>query len=1626
METILADSKSEILAIIIDMVNKKLPEQKAHLVAEFAKQFYGTVASEDLETYNTMDLYGSLLSFWQFLFEREPNHIKTRIYNPHHEQHGWQSTHTIVEISCKDMPFLVDSTIMEITRQGFNTHFIIHMGGILVKRNHQNEVTEILPNTNRSEKMLYEAVIHVEIDRQTDPTVLKELQEGIERVLADVNAAVDDWHEMKAKMRECLTELDDCKVPLEREDVNEAKDFLRWLSMDHFTFLACRDYEVTGTGNDRKLKLIPGTGLGVLRDESKSRASRTIADMPLEARKQILSQQILIIAKTNTISTIHRPVYTDYIGVKRFDKNGNFIGERRFIGLYTSAAYNTSPKYIPFLRRKVTKVMLMSGLLPTGHAAKALLNILETLPRDDLFQSNVNELYELGLGIYHLQERRRIRLFVRKDIYGRFFSCLVYVPRDRFSTDLREAMQKILLNAFKGNDISYETQFTDSLLARIHFEVRVNSKDNTDYNIKHIERELIEVGRTWQDDLHATLIEHFGEEKGNALTYKYEKAFSASYREAFMPRNAVYDIKHIQTLTDDMPISMSFYRLPDEENGIIHFKIFHLHDNLTLSEALPIFENLGLRVLGERPHKIIFRDHQVVWINDFSVIHDQGLELDVDALRDIFQEAFAAVWFGQAESDGFNRLVLSARLTWREVTVIRAYTKYLRQIGFTFSQNYIEEALAENPILTSHLIELFKLFFTKSPNLNHKTQSQQLIEDILKGLDDVVNLDEDRIIRRFLDIIQATYRTNFFQLDKSGQMKEYISFKISSAKIPDIPVPVPMFEIFVYSPRFEGVHLRMANVARGGIRWSDRREDFRTEILGLMKAQQVKNAVIVPQGAKGGFIPKLLPTEGSREELMEEVIECYQNFIRGLLDITDNIRGGEIIKPESVVCYDDDDPYLVVAADKGTATFSDIANQIAKEYDFWLGDAFASGGCTGYDHKKMGITARGAWESVKRHFREIGRNTDKDEFTVVGIGDMSGDVFGNGTLLSKKLKLVAAFNHLHIFVDPNPDPKTSFEERKRLFALPRSSWEDYNSELISQGGGVFRRTAKYIQVTEEMRVALDIKSDYVTPNDMIRHILRARVDLLWNGGIGTYVKGSGERHIDVGDRANDGIRINGNELRCKIVGEGGNLGLTQLGRVEYSLNDGICFTDFIDNSGGVDCSDREVNIKILLNTIVENGDLTEKQRNKLLSEMTEEVAELVLQDNYHQTLALSRAALQAERNIDLYANYIDELEERGQIDRELVFLPDAKELGTRKANGKGLTRPELAVLLAYSKNILKQQLIDSDVPEDENLINMLQQAFPQPLREKFSEQMLSHSLKREIIATQIGNIMLNEMGLTFVKRMQLETGANLASIVRAYVSARRIFKYRDLYNQIISLDSVLDANFQAEMFLSYNKLIRRSTRWILRNRRNKIDISECVDYFSTGIVELKISLQQLLCGAAKESYELALERISDKKIPDSIKIDIASSAVLYSAFDIIEGANTRGFSIKEFASAYYHIGNFLHLDWLRLQINELKVSNRWEALARSDYRDDIDSLQRTLTTGVLFHQTTKQITLKQIEDWYQEHQPIVDRWQSIIEKIRSDNIDYTMLYIVIRELFDIAITSVEHFDDYIKNNSPTE
>ena len=1067
--------QSGLMEEVTALVRERVGSEDLDLVLAFVTGYYAGASPDDLAERKAADLYGAAAAHLNLARRRTPGTPKIRVYNPRIEQHGWQSTHTIVEIVTDDMPFLVDSVRMVLNRRGYTSHLVVHPV-MRFRRAEDGRIDAVLPVDEAGEETLVEAVIHIEADRQTEPEVLDAMAAEVRSALDDVRAAVEDWGRMREQLRRSIEDLRSSPPPVEREEMEEAHAFLEWIGNNHFTFLGFGAYRVERTGGRDRFVPEPGTGLGLLRDEG-GRASGAFSNLPPPRRRGGQGPELLLLTGADARSTVHRPSHLDSIGIRRFDAAGKVCGEHRFLGLYTSAAYNRVPRDIPLLRRKASEVLRRAGYPRNSHAAKALQNIIDTFPRELLFQIPATELFETSLGILHLQERQRLRLFVHPDRFGRFYSCIVFVPRDRYTTRSRRVVQGILEEAFGGTDTEFTVRLSESVLARIYFVIRAGAKRAPSYDVAELEERLRVVSRTWADDLHDALLESFGEEHGTRLFRRYGEAFRADYRETYSARVAVLDVEKMEHI-EESGIEMSLYRPLEAGEGRLRFKLFQAGHPVSLSDALPMLENMGLRVEDEHPSKIKRTGTSRVWLHDFGMLHGEGPEFEPDRIDETFREAFARVWSGEVENDGFNRLVLRAGIGWREIVILRAYCKYLRQAGVTFSETYMQDALAANPRIAAMLVELFHARLDPARQRaepDAKDAAMEQIDSELKvmirieaSLDEVANLDEDRILRSYIGVIRATLRTNYYQPGAGGSPKPYLSFKLDPHRIPELPEPRPKYEIFVYSPRVEGVHLRGGLVARGGIRWSDRREDFRTEVLGLAKAQMVKNAVIVPVGSKGGFVPKKLPVEGGREAVQAEGIACYRIFIRGLLDVTDNLVGGKVAPPSGVVRHDGDDPYLVVAADKGTATFSDVANALAHEYGFWLGDAFASGGSHGYDHKGMAITARGGWESVRRHFRELGIDTQTTDFTVIGIGDMSGDVFGNAMLLSRHIRLVGAFNHLHVFIDPDPDPEAAFAERERLFALPRSTWDDFDRSVLSAGGGVYPRSAKSIPLGPEV------------------------------------------------------------------------------------------------------------------------------------------------------------------------------------------------------------------------------------------------------------------------------------------------------------------------------------------------------------------------------------------------------------------------------------------------------------------------------------------------------------------------------------------------------------------------------
>ncbi|AXK40746.1 NAD-glutamate dehydrogenase [Crenobacter cavernae] len=1537
---------TNLVAEIQALAESSLPAKEQAVFIPFLSIYYEEAEHDDLSRFSALDLLGAAMAHHRFAEQRKPGESKVRIYNPDFERDGWQSTHTVIEIVNDDMPFLIDSVAMLLARHNLRLHLLVHPV-LSVRRDDKGKLIEVRRTEGRS--LPLESFIHVEIDRVSEPERIAALEKELHQVLGALRRVVEDEPKMRAVAASLAAELPETAPAALNDEAREVAEFLAWLSENHFLFMGYCDYDLVRRDGKDSLKIVKSSGLGVLRDQGDKEFSESFEALPQTLRERAHLPQLVVLNKSQTRSQLHRPAHLDFVGVKRLNAKGEVIGERRFLGLYTVGAYQVPPKDIPILRRKVDYVIKACDYVDNSYKAKTLSFVLESYPRDELFEISPETLQPIAEGIVNLQERPRVRLFLRTDHYHRYVSCLVYVPRDSFSTEVRLKIEKVLLRAFNGTGAEFGVQIGDGLLARVHYIIRTPSASLPDFNEDEVEAEIARVVRGWAEELHQQLVEGYGEEQGNRLFHRYQQAFPTAYREEFAVRSAVLDTQLLEAVTEASPLALKLYRPLHREAEAINLKLFHAGEPLNLSASLPLLENLGVAVRDEHPYKVERADGSVVWISDFGLEVGRGGDaIARPEVETAFQELLAQVFAGKVENDGFNKLVLLGGLNWREISLARALAKYLRQGGLTFSQAYIEQCLGNYPTITRTLVDLF--LARLHPVDADEARAEALRGQIKHALESVANIDEDRILSGMMSVILATRRTNFWQKDAGGALKAYIAFKLESGKIPFLPQPRPLFEIWVYSPRIEGVHLRGSKVARGGLRWSDRMEDFRTEVLGLVKAQMVKNSVIVPMGSKGGFVCKQLPAPSDREAFMAEGIACYKTFISALLDVTDNLVNGQIVSPVDVRRLDEDDPYLVVAADKGTATFSDIANGVSEAYGFWLGDAFASGGSAGYDHKKMGITARGAWESVKRHFRHLGVNCQQQDFTVVGIGDMAGDVFGNGMLLSEHIRLKAAFNHLHIFLDPNPNAATSFAERARLFNLPRSSWTDYNRELISEGGGIFERSAKSIPLSPQVREWLKTDRDSMAPNELMHELLKAEADLLYNGGIGTYVKASGESNADARDRANDGLRVNGNELNVKVLAEGGNLGCTQKGRIEYALKGGLICSDAIDNSAGVDCSDHEVNIKILLGAVIQAGDMTLKQRNELLVEMTDEVGELVLSNNYLQTQILAINHQNAPAMLSVHTRMMTAMEKAGELNRELEYLPNEAQLNERRLAKLGLTSPEMAVLLAYSKITLDQALLKSELPDDADFLPVLVNYFPKPLQARFGDQMKSHHLKREIVANQLANQLVNRMGTSFIFRLKEENPQPEADITRAWWVASRVFGAEAMWRQIESLDNKVPANLQVELMVRVRTLVERITRWILRYRRPIGSVNAQIEHYAARVQALMAELPELVSADTYPAVAaLEARYLAEMGLPRDFARLLARLEFAVPMLDIIDSGEGSPIELTDLASNYYLLGRTLQLDWLLEAINRLPRDNRWQSLARSALRDDLYRLQKKLT-----------------------------------------------------------------------------
>ncbi len=1605
------DVANPILAAAAALEDKSRRQTPPGMVGDL----FGRTPVEDLEHYAPASLAALATAAHEHLLgPRTPGSHDLRLIDIEVEQDGRRRDLTVIEVVNDDMPFLLDSTLAEIVDQGYEPRLVAHPI-LAVRRDEAGVLTELLGEATdgRTRSVQRESLIHIHIDRVDEPAARLRLTEGLRRVYADVAVAVEDWPSMRSRLMEVIRAYRLNPPPLPSDEIEEALAFLDWIVNDNFTMLGLREYRFPD--GDVAADVVQGSGLGILRDPGVKvlRRGRELVVMTPEVRQFLQKPRALIVTKANVKSRVHRRAHLEYIGIKLFSEKGGLEGELRLIGLFTSNAYNGSTAAVPFLRHKVAKIIERAGFDPKSHAGRALLNVLESYPRDELFQVDEDTLYEFSLEIMSLSDRPRIRVLSRLDEFDRFVSVLVYIPKDRYDTNVRRRVAEFLARVYQGRVSAAYPAYPEGTLSRTHVIIGREEGKTPQIDRATLEAGVAAIVRTWGDALRETVVDEVGGARARVLANRYADAFNAAYREAFDAYQAIRDIGNIERLSPERPRAVDLYRREGDATTRVNLKVFSRGVGLPLSERVPLLENLGFRVVNERTYRVAptgSTESDRVWLHDMALERGSGGELDIETIERPIEAALLALFRGLAESDGFNKLVIEAGLGWRDVAMIRALARYLRQIRVAYAQEYIADTLSRHGAITALIVDHFYARFdpraaAKRPREEIEAESRAAIETALA---EVTSLDDDRILRRFVNLIDAALRTNFFQIDESGMPRSTIAFKFECARVEEMPLPRPLYEVFVYSPRVEGIHLRFGKVARGGLRWSDRPQDFRTEVLGLVKAQQVKNAVIVPVGAKGGFVPKQLPPASDRQAWLEEGTESYRIFIRTLLQITDNIVDGETVPPADTVRHDGDDPYLVVAADKGTATFSDTANALSIEKGHWLGDAFASGGSNGYDHKKMGITARGAWEAVKRHFREMDIDIQTEPVTVAGVGDMSGDVFGNGMLLSRALKLVAAFDHRDIFLDPEPDPASSFAERQRLFDLPRSSWQDYDKSLISQGGGVFSRQAKSIPLSKPVQAMLDLPKASATPQEVMQAILRMRVDLLWFGGIGTYIRAQSETDEHVGDRANDALRITGTQLRARVIGEGANLGATQLGRIEAACNGVRINTDAIDNSAGVNTSDVEVNIKIALTTAERDGRLDEPARNALLAEMTEEVGRLVLRNNYLQTLAISLAERRGPGDLGFVRRLMQMLEQEGRLNRAVEYLPDDATLTERALRGESLTRPEIAVLLAYAKLSLYDRLLESTVPDDPYLKRELQRYFPSDLRERFPDTIESHRLRREIIATQLSNAIINRGGPTIIARLVDETGADAPTIAAAYASARAAFGINTLNAGLDALDNRIAGALQLRLYGELHDLSLSRIAWFIRN----VDFGEepleaVIGRFGDGVRALESCLPEVLSPSAAGEWRERAAALVAQNLPEALASRLAALPILVAAPDITVIAGETGRPIAEIAGTYFAVDDAFKLSALVAQGRDVTVSDYYDRLALDRAIGGVAEAHRKLTAEIAA-EVASQSGAEAVGTWSERRGGDVSRIRSAVDGIVSSGLTLSKLTVAASLLGDLA------------------
>ena len=1523
-------------ASLLDLIGERTSSERAPAVRAFAEAFLRRLSADGgADGLKADALCGAIVGAFEFASARGAEPIAVRAFTPTLEEHGYELPGSVVETNTEDWPFLVDSVSAELRARGLGIHRVLHPI-VGVERDADGAIDAVLHPREASRR---ESIMHFELERRLTDEQLRGVEEALRRVLSDVRSTVKDFPAMADRARRMVQLAGAGAARYADEEVDETVAFLEWLLHDNFIFLGYREYRI----REGAISVVPDSGLGILADtgESTYAKAQPIESLPPGVRERAVEGDLLIVSKTNRLARVHRRVRMDYIGVRRISAQGEIVGEARMLGLFTTKAYAEPASQTPLLHRKLRQILRSEDLIEGSHDYKAAVSLFDSFPKDELFAASTDDLRGAVIALLALQGEQ-VRLLGRRDPDSRSASLIVALPRSRYNPELLARLQDLLRERFETGAVDSHMVLGEGDRVQIHFRVHA-SEGLPDVDFRELEREVVATTRTWDDELRDALVARHGPMQGRVLATEWGSRFPRYYKASTTPALAVHDIgcfTRLETLGE--PFVVGLQNETDERGERTRVGLYKSGGKVELSEAMPMLEDLGLRVIEEIPTRLRGGDKDT-WVQDFGVLGPRDKPIDLDAHGARVADCISAVWRGDTESDTLNRLVLLAGLDWRQIEILRAYRKYRQRIGSRFTETYQNDVLAENAAITRNLVALFELRFDPEHQRDEAAEAE-LRERIVRALDAVESLDHDRILRNQLGLIEATLRTNAYRRGRGA-----MSFKLRSADVPAIPEPAPLVEIYVYSAEMEGIHLRGGPIARGGIRWSDRM-DYRTEVYGLMRAQLTKNAQIVPEGAKGGFYLKHRPSDPTA--LREEVQRQYVAYVRGLLDLTDNFVDGEVVHPPDTRVLDGPDTYLVVAADKGTATFSDTANKVAEDYGFWLGDAFASGGSSGYDHKKLGITARGAWESVKRHFLELELDVAKDPFTVVGIGDMSGDVFGNGMLLSDRIRLIGAYDHRHIFIDPDPDPDVSFAERQRLFGLAGSSWNDYDRAKISEGGGVWPRTAKWIPLSEAAQRALGIEDDTIAPNDLIRDVLRAPVDLLWNGGIGTVVKASDETDDAAQDRSSDAIRVDASELRCRVVGEGGNLGLTRRARVEFARGGGRINADFIDNSAGVDCSDHEVNLKVLLGMAERAGDLTRPDRDVLLADVTEEVVQHVLYDSFEQAQIIAQETRRAHSRLDAYEDLMVGLEEDGLLDRAAEALPLGEELAERRRAGRGMERPELSLLLTYAKRRVKLSLLESELLDDPWLERDLRGYFPQPVVERFGDLLGQHPLRRELLATINANLVVNALGSVFVSQLVAERGARPAEVVRAYRIAREVVGAEAEWDTIEDLEGKVEAELQAELMGGVDGLVDAVTRWYLSDAGSG-DLESTIEGGREGFRRLLAAAPTLggeeLHGARRE----VAERLVAGGVPEELATAHALRPGLVHAPAVTAVAAVTERPVEDVARVFVLIGEELPLNELEEAFNTLPAMRRMERWALQAVREDARRVRRDIAEHAL-------------------------------------------------------------------------